>query len=80
MKSVGMSPLQFLHKLRAERACHLLEVTTLSLTAIAEQCGYQDMSAFRSVVRKHTGLPPGRTGARTRCGPSCAPGRLKVAY
>lgn len=59
MKSVGMSPLQFLHKLRAERACHLLEVTTLSLTAIAEQCGYQDMSAFRSVVRKHTGLPPG---------------------
>lgn len=59
MKSVGMSPLQFLHKLRAERACHLLEVTTLSLTAIAEQCGYQDMSAFRALVRKHTGLPPG---------------------
>lgn len=59
MKTVGMSPLQFLHKLRAERACHLLEVTTLSLTAIAEQCGYQDMSAFRALVRKHTGLPPG---------------------
>ncbi|MGO4305810.1 helix-turn-helix domain-containing protein [Cupriavidus sp. RAF12] len=59
LKSVGMSPLQFLHQLRAERACHLLEVTTLSLTAIAEQCGYQDMSAFRTLVRKHTGLPPG---------------------
>ncbi|KWR90251.1 helix-turn-helix domain-containing protein [Cupriavidus sp. IDO] len=59
MKSVGMSPLQFLHQLRAERACHLLEVTTLSLTAIAEQCGYQDMSAFRNLVRRHTGLTPG---------------------
>ncbi|NUA27469.1 helix-turn-helix domain-containing protein [Cupriavidus basilensis] len=59
MKSVGMSPLQFLHRLRAERACHLLEVTTLSLTAIAEQCGYQDISAFRKLVHRHTGLPPG---------------------
>ncbi len=59
MKSVGMSPLQFLQKLRAERACHLLEVSTMSLTAIAEQCGYQDMSAFRNLIRKHTGLPPG---------------------
>ncbi len=59
MKSVGMSPLQFLHRLRAERACHLLEVSTLSLTAIAEQCGYQDMSAFRNLVRRHTGQTPG---------------------
>ena len=59
MKTVGMSPLQFLHRLRAERACHLLEVSTLSLTAIAEQCGYQDMSAFRNLVRRHTGQTPG---------------------
>jgi transcriptional regulator GlxA family with amidase domain len=59
-KTVGMSPLQLLHRLRVERACHLLEVSTLSLTAIAEQCGYQDMSAFRRLIRRHTGRPPGQ--------------------
>jgi len=58
-KTVGMSPLQLLHRLRVERACHLLEVSTLSLTTIAEQCGYQDMSAFRRLIRRHTGRPPG---------------------
>ncbi|MFP3888966.1 helix-turn-helix domain-containing protein [uncultured Ralstonia sp.] len=58
-KTVGTSPLQLLHRLRVERACHLLEVSTLSLTAIAEQCGYQDMSAFRRLIRRHTGRPPG---------------------
>jgi len=58
-KTVGTSPLQLLHRLRVERACHLLEVSTLSLTTIAEQCGYQDMSAFRRLIRRHTGRPPG---------------------
>lgn len=58
-KTLGTSPLQLLHRLRVERACHLLEVSTLSLTAIAEQCGYHDMSAFRRLIRRHTGQPPG---------------------
>jgi len=58
-KTVGTSPMQLLHRLRVERACHLLEVSTLSLTAIAEQCGYQDMSAFRRLIRRYTGRPPG---------------------
>ncbi len=37
----------------------LVTCSTLSLTAIAEQCGYQDMSAFRRLIRRHTGRPPG---------------------
>ncbi len=77
MKSVGMSPLQFLHKLRAERACHLLEVTTLSPTAIAEQCGYQECRRSAPWCASTPACRPGRAGARTRCGPSCARGRLR---
>ncbi|VEB42565.1 L-rhamnose operon transcriptional activator rhaR [Chromobacterium violaceum] len=53
-----MTPLDYLHKLRVERAKLLLEVTTLDLAGIMEQCGYDDPSAFRRLFRRQTGLTP----------------------
>ncbi|POZ60076.1 GlxA family transcriptional regulator [Chromobacterium alticapitis] len=53
-----MTPLDYLHQLRIERAKLLLEVTTVDLPGIVEQCGYEDPSAFRRLFRKLTGLTP----------------------
>ena len=54
----GMSPLDYLHRLRIERAKQLLEVTLLDIPSIMEQCGYQDASAFRRLFRRETGYSP----------------------
>lgn len=54
----GMTPLDYLHQLRVERARQLLEVTVLDLPDILEQCGYQDPSAFRRLFLRETGLSP----------------------
>lgn len=54
----GMTPLDYLHQLRVERAKQLLEVTNIELTEIMEYCGYQDPSAFRRLFRRATGVTP----------------------
>jgi transcriptional regulator GlxA family with amidase domain len=60
----GMTPLDYLHQLRVERARQLLEVTVLDLPEILEQCGYQDPSAFRRLFHRETGLSPSEYRAR----------------
>ena len=54
----GMTPLDYLHRLRVERAKQLLEVTLVDLTEVMEYCGYQDASAFRRLFRRATGVTP----------------------
>ena len=53
-----MTPLDYLHRLRVERAKQLLEVTLIDLTEVMEYCGYQDASAFRRLFRRATGVTP----------------------
>lgn len=50
--AVGMSPLRFLRRLRAERAAHLLATTRRSLEEIAPLVGYRDPVALRKVLRR----------------------------
>ena len=60
----SMTPLDYLQRLRVERARQLLEVTMLDLPEILEQCGYQDPSAFRRLFHRETGLSPSEYRAR----------------
>ena len=60
----GTSPLQYLQRLRVERAKRLLESTDLRLYEIAAQVGYVDQAAFRKVFRAHTATSP--SGYRQR--------------
>ena len=49
-----MTPLNYLHRLRIERAKMLLEVTLHGVESVAEACGYADTSAFRRLFQRET--------------------------
>ena len=54
----GESWLAHLNRLRVEHARHLLRQTQRSVTAIAFECGFEELSSFYRAFKKHTGLTP----------------------
>lgn len=56
----GMSIKTFIAKSRIERACRLLEESTLSIGQIADALGYGDIYFFSKQFKKFTGVPPSR--------------------
>lgn len=52
----GVTPLDYLHTLRVERAKTMLEVTLHGTETIAQACGYSDAAAFRRLFLRATGL------------------------
>lgn len=57
-QATGMSPLQYVHTLRLEEAKHMLESTTLSIDAIANEAGYEDTGFFIRLFRREVDLTP----------------------
>lgn len=57
-QALGTTPLQFVRRLRVERAVHLLETTRDSVDEIAAKVGYADAAAFRRILRRETGRAP----------------------
>lgn len=55
---LGQSPMQYLQALRLEKACHLLETTTMKITQVGAAVGYQDHSHFFRNFKKQFGLTP----------------------
>ncbi|MDO6763097.1 GlxA family transcriptional regulator [Agarivorans sp. 1_MG-2023] len=58
VKATGLKPIQYLQKLRVQKACELIENSQLKLEAIALKVGYEDPGAFRKVFIKVIGLSP----------------------
>ena len=56
--SLGVSPLRFVQRLRAERGAHLLSTTRASVEEIAARVGYRDPVAFRRVLKREAGVTP----------------------
>ncbi|ATB46543.1 AraC family transcriptional regulator [Corallococcus macrosporus DSM 14697] len=65
---LGMTPLEFVQRVRVAHASHLLETTRASVEEVAARVGYADPAAFRRVFRRYAGeTPRGRNrGARSR--------------
>jgi transcriptional regulator GlxA family with amidase domain len=50
-ETMGVSPVRFLQRLRAERALHLRKTTRLTLEEIAHKVGYANAGSLRRVWR-----------------------------
>ena len=54
----GLTPLAYRQKCRVEYAKRLLSGSTLSISAVAEACGFDDPLYFSRFFKKQTGLSP----------------------
>ena len=57
-KNMGRTFSEYLSALRLEKAKNLLETTDLTLSCIAERCGYLNGSAFMRSFKKQMGITP----------------------
>lgn len=56
--ATGEAPLHYLQTLRVDVAKRLLETKGLSVDAVSARVGYGDLSTFRRLFRRETGLSP----------------------
>ncbi|WP_419887545.1 AraC family transcriptional regulator [Neobacillus niacini] len=56
---LNMTPVQYLTKIRIQKAAELLRSTTFSVTDVAAQVGYANANYFNKVFRKVVGLSAG---------------------
>ncbi|SFW85159.1 AraC family transcriptional regulator [Amycolatopsis australiensis] len=64
--ATGQTPYRFLTRIRVERACRHLERGELSVTEIAQACGFATPSRFASAFRAQLGLSPSAYRAAVR--------------
>jgi len=57
-QSTGMTPHQYLTRQRIERAKQLLKLPELTITWIAQECGFANQSHFAKYFRLRTGVSP----------------------
>lgn len=57
-KATGDTPFFYLQQLRIETARKLLETTAETIEEITRCSGYEDISSFRKLFKRHTGLSP----------------------
>lgn len=56
--TIGVTPMQYVIRLRVEKAAELLAETDGKITEIGVQCGFQEMSYFARTFRKVKGCTP----------------------
>ncbi len=64
--ALGLTPLQFVQRLRIEQALHLLRATTHSFDKIAAQVGYADANALRRLLMREAGTTPSELRRQAR--------------
>ena len=52
----GITPIDYIQKVRVEAAKKLLEESNRTVSAIMEAVGYNDLGNFRNVFQKHSGI------------------------
>ncbi|WP_028547421.1 AraC family transcriptional regulator [Paenibacillus sp. UNC451MF] len=57
-KKTGVSPMQYLQKLRMDKGAQLLRVTSLAVTEIALTLGYPDLYSFTRAFKNYYGISP----------------------
>jgi AraC-like DNA-binding protein len=57
-KNTGQSPMAYFTQLRIRNACRLLDLTTGSISKVAESAGYSDPYYFSRIFKQVMGIPP----------------------
>ncbi|TFV72847.1 helix-turn-helix domain-containing protein [Bradyrhizobium frederickii] len=57
-RAMGKTPLHYLQSLRIDVAKRLLETKDLTMDAVSQRVGYGDLSTFRRLFKRETGLSP----------------------
>lgn len=65
MSVYGETPGQAIQRVKLERAKQWLTVADLSITRVAEMCGYSEPSNFDRFFRRPTGQTPGEYHERS---------------
>ena len=59
LQFTGERPLAYIHEKRIERAQYLIATTSLSLSEVAEETGFENVPYFSKIFKKVTSLTPG---------------------
>lgn len=54
----GVTPVAFLNRKRLEKSVRLLGETNMTVLAIAGECGFESLSAYHALFKKHYGTTP----------------------
>lgn len=65
-KSTGLTVMEYLNRIRMERAREFLQKGDLTIGQVAERCGYQSISAFQRTFKTHTGTTPSSFASKAR--------------
>lgn len=55
---VGVTPVAFVNRERIQKSVHLLADTPLTILEISNQCGFESLSTYNAVFKKHYGQTP----------------------
>lgn len=58
VSATGLKPTHYIQRLRIQKACELIETSALAFERVAENIGYEDLSAFRKTFIRITGQTP----------------------
>jgi transcriptional regulator GlxA family with amidase domain len=59
-QAVGVAPMEYLKKVRLQKAAEMLVTTKYNVTEVAFACGFNDSNYFSSLYHKEFGVPPSR--------------------
>ena len=55
----GQTPIDYINRLRIDRACYEMSVNKLNVTEAVYECGFNEISYFLKIFKKYKGITPG---------------------
>lgn len=56
----GQTPIDYINRLRIDRACFEMTVNKMTVTEAAYECGFNELSYFSKIFKKYKGITPGK--------------------
>lgn len=55
----GQTPIDYINRLRIDRACYEMTVNKMNVTEAVYECGFNEVSYFLKIFKKYKGITPG---------------------